>query len=207
MRWRFWRCPPPEPLGDVGQDLAVTGADYVSALYHDRVEWYHDILTRAQVLLTIEGVFAGFLSASLFGKAGDVSGILSHFGKDTWAFLMAMGFSLAASLWLTARVLIPRVDRLALRTSITTQPQDGRYRPDVMWWFRHIDGLDRARFIREAVNAPPELLTRALAANVHSLGHHLAFKYKRLSVAFFFTGVTFISFLATGASYLWHIAR
>jgi hypothetical protein len=145
------------------------GAEYVSALYHDRVQWYQDALTRAQVLLGIEGVFAGFLAASLFGKAGDVHDTVSHFGWDTWAFLITMGGSLAASLCLTVSVLIPKIDHCAIHEADQAKQAGPPYPATVMWWFRHIERLDCTAFVVEAIDAPPVLLTDALANDVYAL--------------------------------------
>jgi hypothetical protein len=186
---------------------AATGDDYVTALYHDRLQWYGDVQTRAQVLLTIDGIFTGFLTGTLLGKANDVRAVVDHFGPETWAFLLLMGIALGLSLILTVAALNPRKSRRQIDRMVRAESAMRPYPANVMWWFMFVSRLDRERFIEEATHASPELMRRALGYEVYDLSKHLEFKFRAVRAAFRSTSVALIAFLATGGSYLYHVAR
>jgi Family of unknown function (DUF5706) len=184
------------------------GDDFITALYHDRLEWFRDVQTRAQVLLTIDGIFTGFLTGTLLGKANDVRAVVDHFGPETWAFLLVMGLALGLSLLLTVAALNPRLSKRQVTAMMRKKRSQNPYPADVMWWFMLVSRLaDSDRYIDELVNAPADLKDRALAFEVYSLGKHLEFKFAKVRTAFRCTSIALIAFLATGGSYLYHVAR
>jgi len=179
--------------------------DYVTALYKDRLVWFQDVQTRGQILLTIDGIFASFLTATILGNA---TSVVTHFWWDSWAFLLILGVSLGTSLFLTVRSIQPRkkaqmITRLVQDAETALSP----YPADVMWWFMTVSRLDQARFLEQAGSPSADLLARALAYEGYDLSKHLAFKYQKIRQAFLFTTIALGAFLAVGASYLYHVAR
>jgi hypothetical protein len=192
--------PPPPPGGP-------QGAPFVTALYNDRLEWFRDVQTRAQVLLTVDGIFTGFLTGTLLGKANDVRAVVDHFGPETWAFLLLMGITLGLSLYYTVRALNPLKSARKIEAMMRGEKTKRPYPPQFMWWFMFVSRLDRDSFVDQAVDASAETMARAMAYEVYDLSSHLETKFRRVRLAFRCTTIALAAFLATGGSYLYHIAR
>ena len=182
------------------------GLDYVKQLYDDRRAWYQDVQSRAQLILTIDGIAIAFLTGTLLTKASDVSTTIQLFEWDTWVLLALLALSLLFSLLLTSLSMTPRQRSKKLRQDIAGLRGETPYPPSGMWWFVHIGALDKGRFVDEAVHTQPEFAARALADDVFELSHHLERKYRLVRRAYKWTAAALVFFMATGADYLVHVA-
>ena len=79
----------PDPASETGRPStpATTDAapqlDHVRALDDRVIGWYRDAERKAQLILTLDGVFLSFLSASAFQKAADLRATTARFGPET----------------------------------------------------------------------------------------------------------------------------
>ena|ERR1700736_159699 len=72
--------------------------EYERRLLAFTLDWYRSADAKAQVLLTLDGVFVAFLTATVFKRPQDLKPILDRFGTDTWIFMTLMSLSLAGSM-------------------------------------------------------------------------------------------------------------
>ncbi len=62
---------------------AAPQRDYAQALYDRLIGWYEDAERKAQLILTLDGIFLSFLSAFAFRKSADLRATTSDFGAET----------------------------------------------------------------------------------------------------------------------------
>jgi len=72
--------------------------EYSRRLYGNVLDWYESADRKAQLVLTLDGVFVTFASTSLASKASELSRTVSTFGPETWVLLGAALVSLVLSL-------------------------------------------------------------------------------------------------------------
>ena len=64
--------------------------EYARRLYDRVLAWYESAERKAQLILTLDGLFLSFLTSSLLSKPADLRPVVERFGAETWVFL---GFS------------------------------------------------------------------------------------------------------------------
>lgn len=60
--------------------------------------WYSSAEAKAQLVLTVNGLFVTFLTAAALGTRADVVQATAVFGPETWAFLALMALCLALAI-------------------------------------------------------------------------------------------------------------
>src|SRR5450755_962234 len=60
--------------------------------------WYQSAETKAQLVLTVNGIFLTFLTASVLASRDEAAQATAVFGPETWAFLAAMSLCLALAI-------------------------------------------------------------------------------------------------------------
>src|SRR4029434_1242240 len=75
------RASPPDP---------AVAVEYLRKLEDSLRSWYQAADTKAQVALTLNGVFLGFVAGSILTNRGDVARTVTDFGPETWGLLAAM---------------------------------------------------------------------------------------------------------------------
>jgi hypothetical protein len=83
--------------------------EYSRHLYENIVDWYKAAELKAQVVLSLAGIFTSFLIASLFVKRSDVKEIVGVFVWHTWIALGLMTLALVGAIISAVMCLITRV--------------------------------------------------------------------------------------------------
>jgi hypothetical protein len=185
------------------------GIEYARRLHEDVLQWYRSAETKSQIILTLDGVFLGFLAGPLLSGGSEVTGILDSFGSDTWIFLALMALSLAFSILSAVLCLISRTYSKAelnrFFAELMMDPDKPEtYRPQGMWFFQHVAGLNKGAFEQRLLQAEPNLEISALASQIYVLGGNVVKKHRWANRGFFFTGSTLLLFLATAVSLVLH---
>ena len=172
--------------------------DYSRRLYQNVLDWYASAERKAQVLLTINGVFLSFISASL--ASGDLDGALEDITTATWVLLGLTFVCLAASLFSIVRCLVSRRAPAPVR--------EGSPGPANMWFFELVGKQEAGRFRetvkREAVDARFE--TDALLSQISILSRNVTLKHIWVNRGFVFTGASFFFLACAIATHVVHIA-
>jgi hypothetical protein len=74
------------------------GLEYARRIFDSVLDWYKNADTKAQIILTINGVFLAFLTGSIFKKQDDIGPMFSRFGGETWLLLGLMCVALTGSI-------------------------------------------------------------------------------------------------------------
>jgi hypothetical protein len=95
--------------------------DFTRRLLSETLDWYRNADLKSQILLTLDGAFLAFLTASAFKDPKDLRPIVVRFGPETWLFLGLMTLTLSGSI---ASAL------LSLRSRGVLRRPDGRGKQD-----------------------------------------------------------------------------
>src|SRR5262245_8268187 len=71
---------------------------YARLLNANVLEWYKAAEIKAQVILTLNGLFLGITTGALFAKRSDLSDVIRAFPQPGWTLFLAMCACIAASL-------------------------------------------------------------------------------------------------------------
>ncbi len=189
------------------------GLDYARRLYVLILDWYKSADQKAQVLLTLDGVFLAFITGSVFVKQDDLVGMLERFTTYTWLFLAAMCLSLLASVASALACLWSRMHLLPSTREKTLRDLEARstgdkdawtfiYPPQVMGFFQHIGWLEEDRFRRSLERVDQGFELRVLANQISTVSRNVTKKHLRVDVGFLCAGSSLVFFLASGVSYL-----
>src|SRR5258706_3848944 len=103
-----------------GTNAPSTGTDYSRRLFENILDWYKSADAKAQIILTLDGVFLSFLTGTLFSKRAEIYQVLHFFKPITWVFLRLMCLFISASIvsaiWcLWSRLRLPGTIQKAFR--------------------------------------------------------------------------------------------
>jgi hypothetical protein len=186
----------------------VTGLAYTKALYTNIIDWYKDVQTRAQLLLTLDGAFVTILSGVIFAKGTDLQAATENFGLETWMFLGALGLSFGFSGLFTILALMPlglNENRIWERFEKTMQEdaRAGRTPPtSVMWYSQFVQRVGRDNFLRDSAKIGDREEQAALASQIFALSERLGRKYRWVFYGYVGAGAALLMLLLTVGSYL-----
>lgn len=188
--------------GQVGSE----SLEYSRRLYANVVDWYNAAEFKAQVLLSLTGVFTSFLIGSILVKRSDAQEIVGAFAWHTWAALGVMTIALAgaiisAMMCLITRVMPRKEVEARYGTALATCPPDD-YPPEVLWFFQTLSVLDEDYYGNQALKVSAEVENKALVNQNHLLSGKVLKKHIWVNRGFFCAGLTLVLFLLTGLSYL-----
>jgi hypothetical protein len=181
--------------------------DYAQRLLSDVLDWYRSAETKAQVILSLDGVLIGAFVGLTLTKSSDVSAVVHAFGNETWVLFAAAAISLLLSVAAAVACLVSRTytDRGLKRFyhDLNIDPGDPKtYRAETLWFFQQIAGLDREAFKRALTTVDPEGELRTLGSQIHILSANVTHKHAWVNRAFFFSGLALVSLLVFGTDYL-----
>ncbi|CAA9474897.1 MAG: hypothetical protein AVDCRST_MAG65-1051 [uncultured Solirubrobacteraceae bacterium] len=193
--------PPPAPPSP------ATDRDHVQALYDRVIAWYEDAERKAQLILTLDGVFLSFLSTSAFNSPGELRTITGQFGWETWTCLGLMATALVLSIIsavvaLRSRLMTPSALEHDFRSRGVNPSDEATYAPAVMWFFQHVADLEPDAFARAMLRPDRDLAVRSLAASAVPLARNVVRKHRWVNRGFFFAGAVLLFFLGAAVSYV-----
>jgi hypothetical protein len=179
--------------------------DFTKHLYSNIIDWYKDVHSRAQQVLTLNGAFVSLLGAAILLKGADLSDVKGHFGWDTYVALAVMAVLFAGSGICAVAALMPLgLGRKRIGTTFEEfVRKDGNRNPapSVMWWSQFIALQGRLKFVKRAARMTPTLHQEALASQIQILSKRLSYKYRFISAAFVLTAAALLALLWATVSY------
>lgn len=184
--------------------------EHLRELRATQQHWYRTAETKAQLVLTVDGLFLTFLTTSVITKRDDVVRTTATFGPETWLFLAGMALALALSIYSSVICLASRgMRRKHLRDVLEHHHVDpGKahtYPPEVTMFFYYLGSLPAGQYAERMLTAGPEFIIRALANDIISSSGPIIAKHRWINRAFTLTGITLGFFLFTGVSYVLRI--
>jgi hypothetical protein len=181
--------------------------DYARRVFDKVLDWYKNADSKAQIILTLDGIFLTFLTSSVFRSPNEISNVISRFKFDTWLFLALMCLCLVGSIVSALMCLWSRVFLRAQQDSVLIRAKEElktseRYSPNVMLFFKTISWLDHDEFQEQLGKVDKEFEIKALASQIFLLSKRVYRKHLLINCGFVLAGASLIFFLAVGISYL-----
>jgi len=182
--------------------------DYTRQLFENILDWYNNADKKAQILLTISGIFLSFLTGTAFTKTDDLKSIISIFGTETWMLLIATIAFLITSIFTALICLRSRLSEPAeltqhLKDILNDNGGNLRQWPETMYFFGEIAQLkDRMRFQARIRELTVEDEINALSSQIFIVSKNVLKKHEWVNRSFLFLSITLIAFLLSGASYV-----
>jgi hypothetical protein len=195
--------PEPAPMGGdaVGRPDAYSSLEYARGVHSELRAMNSDLYTRAQIVLTIDGVVLAAVGAALAGQPDDLARTVDVFGVTTWTALGVAAAALIASVLSSALALYAR--HMQGRRPVA---RSDAYEPATMWFFRHVAELDPVRYVEVAERADAAFETRARLAQVTVMAPIMVRRAQWVNRAFASTALAFGFFALTAADYLIRLA-
>src|SRR5262245_7868734 len=126
--------------GDGSGALALQ-LSYAHELYADVLAWYHSAESKAQVILTLDGILLAAITGLTLTKRVDVETVLDTFTLETWLLLAVTTVALLSSIVSAVVCLGSRTyTRWGLQRfyrDLGVDPgNESTYVPEVMWFFQ-----------------------------------------------------------------------
>jgi len=203
--------------------------EYAQRLYANHLEWYRVAEHKAELVLTVDGIFLSLLSASLTLEAGKLRAVVREFGTETWVALGLMGIALLGSLASAVICLLSRHStgvrvggasqestrgrlanvRRALGGISMSHPIGARLGPANIWFFEHIAAHaaeDPDGFLDHAKRVSRRVELEAMLHQVLVLSGNVKAKHVWANRAFVLTAITLASFAGAIATYFEQLA-
>jgi len=185
-------------------NIPDANVEYVRRLYENVLDWYKSAENKAQIIVTLDGIFVTFVTTSMF----DSKNIgVAQLPLITLGFLGLMIVSLAISLYhaiscLWSRTYTPDELAEALRQAGVNISDYQTYKPSTSWFFQMINALDREQFEKRVHHLEQGFEVDALASQIYLLSANVSKKHTHVNFGFAFGALTFLLFVLSGVSYL-----
>lgn len=186
--------------------MADLPIEYSRRLYDEVRNWYQSADSKAQVALGIDGAFLAFLSSGMFAKPADLKQVVVSFSFWTWSLLVLLILTLLGSIVAAMHCIRSRIESEAKLRKLVNSEQaldrdQGRYSPNLMWFFQMVGVLDPEYFRKTLAKVDLEFELDALAVEIQILSRNVTEKHRAANRALLLAVVTLLLFLAAGISY------
>jgi hypothetical protein len=189
-------------------DVAV---EHLRSLQDSLRYWYQTADTKAQVVLTINGLFLTVLAGSILTRRDDVARTVTVFGPETWVLLAGTAAGFVASIFCAVMCLAPRgvqpqrerrdFDRYGVEPN-----QVDTYKPEVTVFFALVAQLQPEQFAKRMRSIDKQFVVNALASDTVVWSREILHKHRWVERAFIFTAITLGFFMCVAASYVIRIS-
>ncbi len=181
--------------------------EYLRGVGADLRYWYQSAEVKAQLVLTVNGIFLTFLTTSVLANGNAVAQETAAFGAETWVFLAGMSLCLALAILSAVMCLASRgLGRKKFRELLERHGLDPEkaetYAPELTAFFYPLSALKANYLAERMLTADQDFIVRALASTITSFSPYILAKHRWVNRAFILTGLTLGFFLCTGISYL-----
>jgi hypothetical protein len=190
--------------------MAENTLEYSQNLYERVIDWYKNADAKAQIILTLNGVFVAFLTSSIFKNPDEVSRIVFKFGGLTWLCLALMSVCVVGSVICALACLWSRIafsaerDEMILK-EMANLDKTGEYSPNLMLFFKTIQMLEAEKFQTQLTKIDEDFEIKALGSQIYLLSKRVYAKHIMVNYGFALFGGALIFFLFGGIGYLLNI--
>ncbi|GAA0980034.1 hypothetical protein GCM10009555_045850 [Acrocarpospora macrocephala] len=172
-------------------------------MYDRTIDWYKVAESKAQHILTVNGVFATITFGLLSSGVSELRKSRASIGPETWVFLAIALVALCGSIGFATACLQSRHNH-NIRTDyaqLGIVPGDKEtYRPEGLWYFGHIAPLHWKWVIEKLRAADDEFEIIALTYNVHGLARVVLRKHRLVNLGWALTSTALVALIAAGVS-------
>lgn len=169
--------------------------DYTRRLYKHVEDWYTNADNKAQILLTLNGLFLGALGSAALFSGNSIRTAVSLFGFETFLFFLIFLFCLGASVTCSLFCLKSRLHPNHMK-------QDELAIPANLWFFQMVCAVRPREFVEKlhGVNAEREI--EILARNIQTFASNVVRKHMWFNNGYRFFVLGLICFVVFMSSYV-----
>jgi hypothetical protein len=192
---------------DASTHSYATAADHQWKLEDSLRYWYSAAETKAQVVLTLNGVFLAFITGSILANREAAARTIAIFGAETWVFIAGMSMGSAGSITCAVCCLLARGVRakrtreVLYRYGVDPDRAD-TYVPEVAIFFADLAELRPDLYAERMLLINHQFVVRALASMNVEWSKAIRRKHRWVNRAFVLTGVALGFFICMSVSYL-----
>ena len=169
--------------------------EYARGIHAEARETNKDLFTRAQIVLTVDGVLIAWAAGVLGARPDDLARTVAVFGWTTWAELAIALAAFVVSVLSAALALYPR-------SMQGPGPTPGEINFSFMWFFRHVADIDPDTFVEAAQRADAASEVRARLTQVAIMSPLMVRRVRWLNRAFAALAVALALFSVAAADYV-----
>jgi hypothetical protein len=179
--------------------------EHLRRVYDRAIDWYKTAESKAQLMLTVDGVLATISFGLLSGSADKLRGALAIAGPETWALFAIAILGITGSIISAVASLLSRHEH-NIRSNfqelgIRVDDPD-TYVPEGLWYFGHLASLQSTPVVERLSAADAQFEARALAYNVVGLSRVVLRKHRLINKGWALNSVAFIALIAAATSLL-----
>lgn len=189
----------------------VRAVEYARGVHRENLDFNRDLYTRAQIVLTLDGVVLAAVAAGVARDPADVAAIVRRFSSLTWVLLALATAALIVSVLSAAQALYSRHRRrerwrpqLLPARWIRHQSQSAPG-PWHMWYFGGIAEMPAEEFVDQALlelKNNPDYEAHVRLAHVWVMSATMVRRADQLNRAFVCTALALVFFALAVADYL-----
>ncbi len=182
---------------------AMADAEYVRRVYERALDWYKVAETKAQLLLTVNGVFVTVVFGIVSGRLGEAHEFADILGVETWVFFLTSTGALLGAVTCAAACLWSQhgknIKEAFARLGVDPDTP-ASYRPEVLWYFGHLANLRIESAAAMISQADRRFEITALSYNVVQLSGIVLRKHRLVNAGWALTALALILLIGGGVS-------
>jgi hypothetical protein len=207
MWWRPKKEQSSQLIVKVDAALQAARTEYTRRVYDRVMDWYKVAETKAQLVLTVNGVFITIGFGIVSAQPGGVSAPTRPVGPETWGF-MALAVSALAGAISAAAACLLSLHRHNIKTDFKRLGIDPKnvtnsspYPVETLWYFGHLASLPFDRVVHSFDRIDEDDEFKILAFHVVGLSRVVLRKHRLVNAGWLLTSVALLSLLAAITSY------
>jgi hypothetical protein len=175
-------------------------------IYANVLDWYKIADSKAQLILTLDGVFVTIVTGTVFAKPDELLARQRIFRWETWTLLSVAALAIVFSIICAVLCLHSQLRESQLNFLVKDYGVDRKniktYTPAVAWWFGMIASLESDIVIKYLRKADEAFERDAMAHQIVVLSDHSLKKHRWVNRGWLFAAASLLSLVASGASYV-----
>jgi hypothetical protein len=207
MWWRPKQAHNSQITVKVDAALQAARTEYARRVYDRVMDWYKVAETKAQLILTVNGVFITIGFGIVSAKPDGVSVPTRTVGPETWGFLALAVSALAGAIGAAAACLLSRhrhnikIDFKRLGIDPDERDELVALPVETLWYFGHLASLPFRRVVNSFDQIDEDDEFKILAFHVVGLSRVVLRKHRLVNAGWLLTSVALLSLLAAITSY------
>lgn len=212
MRWRPKRVRNREFIVKTDVVPRVARIEYARRVYDRALDWYKVAEAKAQLILTVNGVFVTIGFGIISAKPDDANVPTRDLGPETWVFLAVAVAALAGAIGAAATCLLSRhrhnIKADFKRLDIDEYEKNRLpYPVESLWYFGHLGSLPFQRAVRSFDQIDEDDEFKILTFHVVGLSRVVLRKHRLINAGWLLTSIALLSLLAAITSFAIHASN
>lgn len=183
-------------MNDKPMDNNMKNPEFVRGVYESAVYWYTSAESKAQLIITLDGIFLAFVGSGLVGSKELIEKLYWLSASLLLLMVLSVGISIYFGIrcvW--SRIYQPEELRKYFKKEGVNVDDYKTYKPTVCWFFQMVSKLKEEEFTKRMKEVSPSFEVEALTSQAFILSGNVLKKHRYVNYSFFFVGSTLFFFV------------